>query len=596
MEAISDNARAEPHLPPSTPQLLMPKKRQRFHIKPASPAHHSLASGSHRDGGAGVSGRSSSSVNDLISHLRRTQIPSASEDAPTPRRFHFIPHSVPPSLRNILELPQIQPPRPRPGAPHTPIGSRPLRQTAGPPPPHSWLTESTTQEAKPEEYLGELTEDMETIIYRLKRLPSGMFPKTADLTHQVLKTMALNWPWHVEYDGTFLAQLPTHLKELLLSYIGVFAKGHLLNGSMKGLKPLFLTEQDQHHDHIDDNEAESNEAGGRDRNAGITRLDLGGAIGIWMSFKQLTNELIISNASAVGASGSEREEDVPTSWDEEVHHSHERAESASVPASQAPSIPQEMTHKLRFENLRLLSLAHPNPSAANWISLLNLVSHLARITHLSLAHWPIPTRTTAATNARNRYPAHHSLTFGYSGADNHIEPADNWAEAASILRQLSRATYCLKWLDLEGCTAWLPALSWVGEDPDGVPYPLGAAGPDWNGAWRDVDWIRLGPGWVPNMTDDDGDISHDPSPASENPDHAAPSQREEEIRSARRLKTLQTYREQFQIALDVRKTLRVIRKECHGKWIEVSLGLDGFDPQIVRRLTGEKYEHFALHQ
>jgi hypothetical protein len=409
--------------------------------------------------------------------------------------------------------------------------------------------------------------------------------------------MAINWAWHVEYDGTFLAQLPNHLKELLLSYIAVFGKGHLLNGSMKGLKPLFLTQQDQERDRSADNEDDSNEAGSRDKDARVTRLDLGGAMGIWMSFKQLTNELINVNAPATGASGSQSEAGVPDSWDEQLHPNHEpveKSESSSVAVSQASSIPQEISQKLRFENLRLLSLAHPNPSTANWTSLLNLVSHLARITHLSLAHWPIPTRTMGALKYRNRHQGQHPLNFGHGIDDIYNEPADGWGEAASILRQLSRATYCLKWLDLEGCTAWFPALTWVGQDPNGIPYSLGSVGPDWNRAWRDVDCIRLGPGWVLTETDD-ADISHVHSSASESFGPALP-QSEEDRLAALRLRKLRIYREQFQMALDVRKDLRMIRKACHGKWIKVSLGLDDVDPEIVKRLIGDKYEHYALHQ
>lgn len=565
----------------------MPKKRQRFHIKPATPAHHSLLSGSHRDGGAGVSGGSTASVNDLITHLRRTQTQSASEDNPTPRRLPSVltPRSVHPSIRNLFELPEIQPPRPRPGARRTAIGARPLRQTAGPPPPESWLAESMT-EAQPEEYLDGTRGDMETIVYRLKRLPGAAFPDPKGLVHLVLKRMALNWAWHVQYDGRFLAQLPNHLKCLLLSYIAMFARGHPLSGYMKGLKPLFLTQQDQEHNA--DDEAESVESGDLDRDAGITRLDLGSAIGNWISFKQLTNELIISNAPAVGAPGSEREEDVPTSWDEGVHHIGDRAGNVSANPFQAPSIPQQMTLTLRFENLRFLSLAHPNPAAASWTSLLNLLARLTTITHLSLAHWPTPTRTPGARNARIRHPTHRSLTFSYSGTDNYAELENNWAEAASILRQLSRATYCLKWLDLEGCAIWLPALSWVGEDPNGVPYRPGAVGPDWNGSWRDVDSINLSPGWIPILSDDD-DRSDAPPPVPQDPDPAAPAWREEEQRIARRLKTLRTYREQFQNALDVRKHLREVRKECRGKWIQVALGLNEVDPKVIRELFGEEY-------
>lgn len=555
----------------------MPKKHRQFHIKPASNAHPSLASGRNHNDGTRGSGGSTASVNDLISHLRRTQAPSADDNAPVSQRPRSVPtlRSVHPSLRNLLEIPETPPPRPRPGARRTAIGARRIRPTAGPPPPGSWLKPRSDGLQHAEHSNG----CMGTIVYRLKRLPGGAFPDHSDLMHLVLKTMALNWTWHVDYDGPFLSQLPNHLKGLLLSYIAVFARGQPLNEHMNGLKPLFLTQLDQQ---ITDEEAQFDDL---ERDAGTTRLDLGGAIGNWMSLKQLKNELIISNVPVAGASGHEEQEDVPTSWDEEEVDGNEDDKDVLTNLAQSPSIPKQVTERLRFQKLQSLSLAHPNPEAASWPSLLKLLSRLTNLNQLSLAHWPTPTRTPNATNARIRHPTIRSLTFSYSGTDNYATLDNNWAEVASVLRQLSRSTQCLKWLDLEGCATWLPALNWVGEDPDGVPYRPDAVGPDWNGAWRGVEWIGLGPGWIPNLADD--------NPPPRSPDPADPPWLEEEQANARRLKKLDTYRNQFQTALAVRKHLRMIRKEGRGKWLHVSLGLDDVDPQIVKQLVGQDY---ALHE
>lgn len=428
---------------------------------------------------------------------------------------------------------------------------------------------------------------METIIYRLKRLPGTAFPDNGNLMHLVLKKMALNWAWHIEYDGIFLSQLPNHVKCLLLSYIAVFAREQPLDKKMNGLKPLFLTQQDRAQSSDDEDEFEEIDF---DRDAGTTRLDLGGAIGNWMSFKRLTSELINLNTSAADAVKDDRDEYIPNSWDEEEHSDHDETADNRANGTHAPSIPKELTRKNRFEDLRFLSLAHPNPAAASWTSLIKLLSRLTTITHLSLAHWPTPTRTPGAVNTRIRHPTIHSLTFSYSGTDNYASLDNAWAEAASVLRQLSRSTRSLQWLDLEGCASWLPALNWVGADPDGVPYRPGSVGPDWNGAWRDVEWISLGPGWIP-ILDDNKDIS--PAFRVRNPDPADPPWREEEQAIARRLKKLDAYRDQFQTALAVRKNLRLIRKEGRGKWLQVSLGLDDVDPQIVRQLVGQDY---ALHE
>ncbi|KAI5308989.1 hypothetical protein KEM55_004360, partial [Ascosphaera atra] len=101
-----------------------------------------------------------------------------------------------------------------------------------------------------------------------------------------------------------------------------------------------------------------------------------------------------------------------------------------------------------------------------------------------------------------RHPTVHSLTFQYGGTDIYSAYEGDFSEAASILRKLSRATYCLKWLDLEGCSEWIAAL--VFTPPD---QAKGSTGPEWNASWRGIEWLSLGPGWRPGdlreMSDDE---------------------------------------------------------------------------------------------
>lgn len=59
--------------------------------------------------------------------------------------------------------------------------------------------------------------------------------------------------------------------------------------------------------------------------------------------------------------------------------------------------------------------------------------------------------------------------------------------------RLSRATYCLKSLDLEGCGAWLPALKWEGKG--------GGGGVEWCGGWRGVERVRVQAGWIPERVE-----------------------------------------------------------------------------------------------
>lgn len=542
----------------------MPKKHQRFHAKPANLAHHSLApSRSRHDGGSGVQGSASAtSVNDLISHLRRTQIPSGSyDDPPSPQRAQrsFVaPRSVHPSLRDVLELPETAPPRPRPGPRRTVFGVRPTRPTVGPPAPASWLSQKTDLAGDyglHDQMPGALEEE----IHRLTRLQGPQFPDQRSLVHLALKTMALNWCWHVEYDGPFLSHLPNHIKELLLSYVAVYARGSPLKGYMKGLKPLFLTRQDQ--DQIGEEIPGFNEARAVDGDFKIVRLDLGNALGNWITLKQLTHEVIISPAPAVGLSDHETEDAVPVSWDEYAHNGRGEAIFDYLPA---PSMPKAITQTLRFPELRALSLAHPTPSAASWTGLLNLLAHLPTLTHLSLAHWPIPCRNPRTATTRVRGPLARFLT------PDALD--DNWAEAASILRQLSRSTYCLKWLDLEGCGEWLPSLKWVGKDPDGFPQSPDNVGPEWNGSWRDVEWLGIGPG-VLDLTKSQ-DSSHVPS-------HEVPDPQTRSLDSS-------IYADHLQNARDVLRHIRQIRRGRKWLEIELGLGLEDVEPEIIRSLDGQE--------
>ena len=78
------------------------------------------------------------------------------------------------------------------------------------------------------------------------------------------------------------------------------------------------------------------------------------------------------------------------------------------------------------------------------------------------------------------------------GASNFYSASDgDWSEAARVIRRLGRGTLCLKWLDLEGCTDWIRALVWTDRE--------GLGGVDWIGAWRGLETVRCGQGWVPRL-------------------------------------------------------------------------------------------------
>ncbi|KAJ5190666.1 uncharacterized protein N7498_009651 [Penicillium cinerascens] len=516
----------------------MPKKHRRAFAKPVSTPHHSLASSS-RHHGQGQ--RSVTSVNDLISHLRRTQVTSSPEYNPqasssTQRSIDSL-RSVHPSLRNLLELPETAPPRPRPNARRTAIGGRRVRLTPGPPPPESWLAgkSSASQASEDTAYY----ESFEIPIYRLEGLPGTVFPGEKSFSHAVLKSMVSNWAWHLEYDGPFLSQIPAHMKELLLSYVAVYAKTPSMylwckQGLMRGLKPLFLAEPSEGED--------GDESVNTD--AGIVRLDLSCALGRWISLKQITNDLVYSAKSVTLASQRDAEEVIPTSWEDELHS--EETTSTATTSSRTISVPKALDQP-RFKNLRYLSFAHPDPNSAKWDALIHLLSRLPTITHLSLAHWPIPCRASTISCSR--------------GSNSEPHGNDVMAEAAAILRQLSRTTYCLKWLDMEGCSEWIEALTFRGTDPNGRAYRSGESGPEWNGSWRDIEWIGLGPGFkIPTDSVDDqlhsGDLAPDVSRGEEG------DQIQKNLRRAR-----ENWNMKFNAGYKTYRGLLAIRKEGRGKWI-----------------------------
>lgn len=448
--------------------------------------------------------------------------------------------------------------------------------------------------------------EKEVLIHRLERLPGAAFPRRDGLLHMVLKAMAINWDWHVEYDGVFLAGLPAQIKVLLLSYVAVYYysrdKGNWLQqGRMQGLRPLFLVSDGSVGGYDDPavNETDSE----------VSRLDLGSALGRWLTLKQLTSELV---ASAKPKSESRKQtrkpqDTVPASWDEEEdEHGCNSAQPSFLPKSLNPAT--------RFEKLRSLSLAHPTPPSADWNHLINLLSHLSTITHLSVAYWPIPSLTPSSI---------YNVTDP-SATEN------NYTEAAIVLRKLSRVTYCLKWLDLEGCADWIRALCWEEVGPDGESY--GSTGNVWNGPWRNIESVGLGPGFLPSAdvvgaTDADGmrvasgGNDHAAVPRSRSlasSVHAPPTRDcwgggsgsgrgsddaglvadhapwnvnvnmdvESERLKYRQVREVERFRELVENANVVQNHIQRVRRGGRGKWVQFSLGLEGLDHGLLGRFLG----------
>jgi hypothetical protein len=139
-------------------------------------------------------------------------------------------------------------------------------------------------------------------------------------------------------------------------------------------------------------------------NDGFFRIDLSGSLGRSVSFKQLI-ELF--------GKSSQLEEVDAESWEESF------TRSLRLPAS----------------NLTHLSLSHPAPNVS-WTRLLSFSKHVPTLTHLSLAHWPVPSatpnsKTTVMSPGRGR-----DVQYGGTNYYSHSLDSD-FREAASILRRLA---------------------------------------------------------------------------------------------------------------------------------------------------------------
>jgi hypothetical protein len=128
---------------------------------------------------------------------------------------------------------------------------------------------------------------------------------------------------------------------------------------------------------------------------------------------------------------------------------------------------------------------------------------------------------TTTPNSKTAFIQHRHASISVGGSHIYSALDGDWHEAANILRKLSNNTYCLKWLDLEGCNEWLPALTWKSGDSSNdrwVDRTFGrtsmassanifedvsvetAKGPDWNGSWAQVKYVNVSQGYVPTDT------------------------------------------------------------------------------------------------
>ncbi|KAK1256147.1 hypothetical protein MKX07_008406 [Trichoderma sp. CBMAI-0711] len=422
----------------------MPKKRQHFKpFKPASTASPTPGSSSN------AAGKAPRSVNELLASLRH-----ASLDPSAPRQLPPVTPSVPPALREILQIPDTPVPAPR-RQHRLRLDNNGRRLPAGPPPPRSWVA-SRSGATHPQGQPSRSTVSRCGLVD--SALPGTYLPASRSLIDIILRRIAVDWDIHRVYHQHYLFYIPAHLKSALIRWIGIASPGGL---SVEDLRLILLSSPDDLEEAEDDELSEYHYGHQIAVNPEVNYLDLSGALGRSLTLKEVSDLLFPSKKQDDAGEPQE-------SWEE----------SESIPSPPRALLP----------NLTHLSLAlDPQlASEASWRQLLALSSKLTTVTHLSLAYWPIPTLTPRARRSTVATPQGQNIAYGGTSYYSHSIDHD-WSEALLVLKMLSRNLYALEFLDLTGCAPWFKALM-LQSDHDYV---------DWVGAWGKVTLLRILTGWTP---------------------------------------------------------------------------------------------------
>ena len=401
----------------------------------------------------------SPTVNDLISTLRKSSVQT---NAPVPSTITS--KTLPPQIRHLLSQPETPGPKPR-ARDRRRFDANGHRIPAGPAPPSSWLQSrhaSTT--------LTPRRGDGRTFPNDVRCLPGLGDGDGGDrgkrLQDMCLRAMARDWEYIHDFERNNLADLLVGLRMLLLSYIAVY--GPEEGVGFDGLKSLLVHPNSEK----DSEDWETINPG--DHNEGFFRLDLSGAIGRSVSFKQLT-ELISKPSTTAITPSSQLSTDLDLSWEE------------SFTRSLSPPLPH-LTH---------LSLSHP-PQSISWPRFLTFASNIPTLTHLSLAFWPVPSLTPNARTAVVTSRFGKEIQYGGTGFYSHTLDND-FREASDVLRRVAGRLYGLEYLDLTGCGEWLRALRWEGHLGEG-------AGIDWGNQWVKLHTLKLTSGLDLNEESEYSDV------------------------------------------------------------------------------------------
>ncbi|KAI4865117.1 hypothetical protein F4820DRAFT_308558 [Hypoxylon rubiginosum] len=423
----------------------MPKKRhQSKYSKPPSVAPPILSTSSSSRAHPEQHERS---VNQLLADLRRHGIRNNGNN--NNNSFAVNTPTVPPSIRQILQIPETPAPAPR----------RPQRRDAngrrappGPPPPRSWVSLAQSCHAP-----ADLAAAAAGGAGRIQHwpLPGAYIPGAGSLIDQVLRRMALDWEQQRRWNRFYLYTLPSRLRTALLGYVSEYHEPGLSAGDLRLVLGGPADEELARYG-VEQPDLAS-------LNGDVFCLDLAGSAGKSVTVRELGELLFPPKAVA--------EVDLQDSWD--------TSEPVSGPAKLLP-------------NLTQLSLAIDpgTTSSVSWKQLLALAGKLPTLTHLNLSGWPEPSLTPNAKFAKVASPlTGRSIQYGGTGPYSHTLDSD-WSEAIQVLNRLSKSLYSLEYLDLTGCGDWFPALMKESDGDFTIDFV------DWVGNWGKITMLRLRSGYA----------------------------------------------------------------------------------------------------
>jgi hypothetical protein len=275
-----------------------------------------------------------------------------------------------------------------------------------------------------------------------------------------LQNLVASWQVQRDWNKFYLYNLPSRLRAALIYYMSQYHEAGL---STTDLRLILLGPSE-----IDFADYKLEKPDPALLNVDIHHLDLTGSVGQSITLKSLAELLFPAVIST--------QHEIQDSWD--------APEPMPTPTALLP-------------NLTHLSLAMENASShgPSWKQLLSLSSKLSGLTHLNLSGWPVPCTTPNATFTKMvSLETGRSVSYGGTNMYSHALD-DDWSEAISVLKRLSKALYRLEYLDLTGCGDWFPALR------KEVDAELVVDFVDWAREWGKITTLRLCSGYM-----DDADV------------------------------------------------------------------------------------------